>query len=414
MRILTAYERVAIWHTAEQEPLPDMPEPGPSRPSRTLYRGLRWNPSDPGLEGLDFDIYGRPNNDMGDLFGRPIMRGPDAPRKDPGFPSEENTRRLIEWLDQPGETKYHHNLPGWIGETEDVHFKPRGRGLGPHWTSDIEVARDAATLYPNAPGIVLETEWPEGVRRDPHTDNLEQEYPGEAEVRLFPGAPTPITRVHHWSPKLNQWHTQEFGEPLQYTSHRQSATMYHLTDNPDFTPDPEYRPQEGLFWTQDPATASPGLYVTNTPNYWTGWGNRPYAAEFDVPDEVVRRNTNLGRPYPEHLIPPEDFDKMKLLRVVPFAGLGREDSQKAGHFSDPEWAMGQDFETGDKFRTRRDPNGHLYPEDRDAMRSLWKKNYGDGPYRYPADAREWTPQQRRKYEKWYTKYHTENYPPEDY
>jgi hypothetical protein len=184
-----------------------------------------------------------------------------------------------------------------------------------------------------------------------------------------------------------------------------SSLVYHLTTTPNFSPDPEKRPAEGLHWTRDPETTPKGLYVTNIPNFWLPWGGpRPYAAEFEVPDELLKKFPPT-RNYPEHLIPPEHFGDLKLHRVLPTPGLLREDGPRnPGHFSDPEYAMGQDFLTGEKFKTRRTPNGSMLDEDRQALKALWKKNYGTGPYRHSTDARDMLPADRRKYEKWYNSY----------
>ncbi len=185
------------------------------------------------------------------------------------------------------------------------------------------------------------------------------------------------------------------------------SSVYHLTSTPNFSPDPEKRPEEGLHWSKDPDTTPKGLYVTTTPNYWLSWGNRPYAAHFEVPDELLKKFPPT-RNYPEHLIPPEHYGDLKLKSVLPTPAMLRGTG-----YSDPEWAMGQDFLTGEKFKTRRTPNGHLFDEDRDAIKALWKKNYGDGKYVHPSDARDMSPQQQKKYEKWYTNYWNTSWKEED-
>jgi hypothetical protein len=55
----------------------------------------------------------------------------------------------------------------------------------------------------------------------------------------------------------------------------------------------------------------------------------------------------------------------------------------------------------------------MLDEDDAALKALWQKNYGTGPYRHPTDARDMTPQHRRKYEKWYNRYWDTAFKPDD-
>lgn len=206
------------WRTAEQMPLPGMPEPQPvEKPqTETLYRGVRISPNlEPGLEETAFSLYGRPG-EGGDLFGNSSMRM--GPTHDPGHGTTDDARHIIDWLNSPGRLKYHHNLPGWEGEEEGQGAKPRGYGLGPHWTTDRETAEMAATLYPGNVGAVMEAEHPVGEGVDPYTHTHQHEHPDEHETRLFPGAPLSIKRMHLYHPKLKTWHTHEFDQPLNYTA----------------------------------------------------------------------------------------------------------------------------------------------------------------------------------------------------
>jgi len=228
-RIVSARDQVEMlspWRTAEQQTLPGMPEPQPVAPpdNETLYRGLRVDPGEPGLEQIGWSLYGRPtNNDRSDVFGPAGYGRLQAPKPGPRHLTDDEARQVVDWINKPGQLKWHHNLPG---RDQDINNKyvPQGEGLGPHWTTDPEVAKAAATLLPNNLGVVMEAEHPRGVRVDPHTHTLAEEglsdeqIKWEAEQRLLPGAPTNVKRVHIYHPVLKTWKTHEFDTPAQYTA----------------------------------------------------------------------------------------------------------------------------------------------------------------------------------------------------
>lgn len=228
-RIVSARDQVEMlspWRTAEQQTLPGMPEPQPVTPpdNETLYRGLRVDPGEPGLEQIGWSLYGRPtNSDRSDVFGPAGYGRLQAPKPGPRHLTDDEARQVVDWINKPGPLKWHHNLPG---RDQDIKNKyvPQGEGLGPHWTTDPEVAKAAATLLPDNLGVVMEAEHPRGVRVDPHTHTLAEEglsdeqIKWEAEQRLLPGAPTNVKRVHIYHPVLKTWKTHEFDAPIQYTA----------------------------------------------------------------------------------------------------------------------------------------------------------------------------------------------------
>lgn len=157
---------------------------------------------------------------------------------------------------------------------------------------------------------------------------------------------------------------------------RTGATYWHLTDNPDFRPDPTFRPENngtlgGNF--------NPGLFVSQHPNHWMqSYGYyRPYVSEIDVPDEVGRDFHNS----PERFITPDQYDKITVKRTIPIDAYTREQYGESGPV---ESSLGEDFETGEKFTDYQ-------PMSRD----LYKKTPG---YKYPGTAMDQPEQWRNTYE----------------
>lgn len=166
-------------------------------------------------------------------------------------------------------------------------------------------------------------------------------------------------------------------EQLQMLSPwRTAGTYWHITDNPDFKPDPNFRPENngtlgGHF--------SPGLFVSQNPEHWMqSYGYyRPYLSEIDVPDEVGEDFQNS----PERFITPNQYDKIKIKRTIPLDAYTREQWGQSGPV---ESSLGEDFETGEKFTDYQ-------PMSRD----LYKKTPG---YKYPGTAMDHPEEWRTTYE----------------
>lgn len=157
---------------------------------------------------------------------------------------------------------------------------------------------------------------------------------------------------------------------------RTGATYWHITDHPDFKPDPNFRPENnstlgGHF--------NPGLFVSQHPEHWMqSYGYyRPYLSEIDVPDEVGRDFDNS-----ERFITPDQYDKIKVERTIPIDAYGREQYGQSGWV---ESNYGEDFETGEKFTDYQ-------PMSRD----LYKKTPG---YKYPGTAMDQPEEWRKNYER---------------
>lgn len=155
---------------------------------------------------------------------------------------------------------------------------------------------------------------------------------------------------------------------------RTGATYWHITDNPDFQPDPTFRPENngtlgGHF--------SPGLFVSQYPEHWMqGYGYwRPYVSEIDVPDETGRDFDNS-----ERFITPDQYDKIKVKRTIPIDAFAREQYGESGWV---ESHHGEDFETGEKFTDKRPMGldvykktpGYKYPGTAMDQPEEWRKNY---------------------------------------
>jgi hypothetical protein len=166
----------------------------------------------------------------------------------------------------------------------------------------------------------------------------------------------------------------------------QHETLYHITDNPKFAPDPGHVPTDNTFAMQE--RTRPGLYVTKHPEGWVnGQGYvRPFVAEVHVPQGLAQDERWHG----EKFIPAEHLDKVKVSRVMPLDAHAREEYGESGWI---ESHHGTRFED-DKPLPRQ--LGNVPPYDysdpykaHTDFKTLPRQRYHyDGP-----DAREMTPEQ---------------------
>jgi hypothetical protein len=260
-------------------------------------------------------------------------------------------------------------MPTYYHHTENPNFQP---------DSDHEPNSIRNLNHPGGPGIFLTPEerpdmWrrgPNPYRAEFHSDEDVTQKPGVfSENYGLEGAPLEI-----FVPG-DQMHHLDF-RGLHPAPRTAMPTYYHLTDNPDFRPDPTVRPENNGTMG---GNFDPGLFVSQRPNHWAqGYGYyRPYVSEIDVPDGVGSDFHNS----PERFIRPEDYDKIQVKRTLPLDAYSREQWGQSGPV---ESDLGEDFETGEKF-TDKD-FGSL---------DLHKKTPG---YKYPGTAMDQTPEWRSQYE----------------
>jgi hypothetical protein len=117
------------------------------------------------------------------------------------------------------------------------------------------------------------------------------------------------------------------------------TTTYHLTSNPKFDLDADRVPTDN---TTLGAKDDRGLFVANDPEPWINGYDyvRPYIVELQVPNDAF---DNAGAGYSgEQFIPAENFDQVKINRVIPLDAYGRE------HYQDHGWiesGLGTTFDT---------------------------------------------------------------------
>jgi hypothetical protein len=148
---------------------------------------------------------------------------------------------------------------------------------------------------------------------------------------------------------LTQLHTRLHAEKELAHSHpRPEATtmapegstiLYHLTDHARFKLDPKKVPEDAAFAIR--SREDPGLYVTDDPERWINGYNyvRPFVVELSVPKDAVHPERWGG----EQFIPAENYDKVKILRVIPLDAYAREEYGEPGWVEEYE---GKEFDTG--------------------------------------------------------------------
>lgn len=138
-----------------------------------------------------------------------------------------------------------------------------------------------------------------------------------------------------------------FSSLLKHTPHHtgtdQSAhgrKSYHLTDNPRFELDPTYVPDQNYLaiYTRKDA----GIYLTDNPEYWVNAHDyvRPFVVEFEVTGE----QEHAGVPgSSQEFIPADQFDRLKVTRVIPLDEWVREEFGEKGwveeHFNPTEYSI---------------------------------------------------------------------------
>lgn len=112
-----------------------------------------------------------------------------------------------------------------------------------------------------------------------------------------------------------------------YKSDKKEAPQkfYHLTDNPKFTLDPNYAPQDNSISIND-RSGRKGIYLAPDIEPWINAHGylRPYVAEFEVDPSALKEPGVHGRWAGEKFIPNSSYGKLKLNRVIPTDAYARE------------------------------------------------------------------------------------------
>lgn len=121
------------------------------------------------------------------------------------------------------------------------------------------------------------------------------------------------------------------------------VTLYHITNKPRFRLNPNYAPSDNTF-SMSNRSGNKGIYLARDVEVWVnGHGYlRPFVAEI-LTDPSVFEHDRLGRWGGEIFVPADQFDKLKVVRVVPLDVIAREEYGSHGWI---ERAHGHEFDTG--------------------------------------------------------------------
>jgi hypothetical protein len=136
---------------------------------------------------------------------------------------------------------------------------------------------------------------------------------------------------------------------LDEGNHSEPVTLYHLTDNPNFELDPNYAPEDNAGAIQDRSGVK-GIYLAKDVEVWVNryhyW--RPFLVEIYADPELLEKD-RLGRWGGEVFVSAEDFDKLRINRIIPLDVYARETFGQHGWI---ESRIGVEFDTGDKITAK--------------------------------------------------------------
>lgn len=150
--------------------------------------------------------------------------------------------------------------------------------------------------------------------------------------------------------------------------------LYHITNKANFKLNPNFTPKDNSFSIWD-RSGHKGIYLARNVETWVnGHGYiRPFVAEIYADPSVLDHDT-IGRWGGEVFVPADQFDKLKVNRVVPLDVIAREKYRQHGWI---ERSHGHEFDTGNAI-TAKD---HEYPF---------------GGYTYDNDARTMSPDEVKR------------------
>lgn len=141
------------------------------------------------------------------------------------------------------------------------------------------------------------------------------------------------------------------------------VVMYHITAKSNFKLNRNYAPEDNSISIDD-RSGHKGIYLTDNVERWVnGHGYmRAFVAEILVEPSALEHDT-IGRWGGERFIPADQFDKLKINRVIPLDALCREIYRGHGWLED---SHGIAFDTGEQIDHRNYnpyPDGYRYEHD---------------------------------------------------
>ena len=123
-----------------------------------------------------------------------------------------------------------------------------------------------------------------------------------------------------------------------------TVTLYHLTDKPDFALDADFAPEDNAVSIYS-REGRKGIYLTSSVSTWIHMHHyhRPFIAQFEVDAAVADNPDRKERWGGEIFIPYDEYDAMKLIRIIGTDAFTREQYGKHGAF---EGAARKEFDTG--------------------------------------------------------------------
>lgn len=151
------------------------------------------------------------------------------------------------------------------------------------------------------------------------------------------------------------------GEPVK---------LYHITSKANFRLNPNYAPKDNAV-SMDDRSGIKGIYLARDVERWVnGHGYaRAFVAEIFA-DPLVIDQDRVGRWGGEVFVPADQFDKLKINRVVPLDVIAREEFGVHGWI---ERSHGHEFDSGNKI-----------------MAEPWEYPFRDN-YKYDKDVRDMAP-----------------------
>jgi len=150
-----------------------------------------------------------------------------------------------------------------------------------------------------------------------------------------------MSDIRRWITLCERWKTlSEAAGPVK---------LYHITNKPNFKLNPNHAPEDNAISLQD-RSGHRGIYLTPDVEPWVnGHGYiRPFVAEIYADPSALDHDT-VGRWGGEIFVPADQFDKLKVHRVVPLDAIAREQYGVHGWI---EGSHGHEFDTGNEITAR--------------------------------------------------------------